>query len=272
MSNPILPLIVEPGELEAALGGDRLLVVDMDPAEFYAEEHLPGAVNVPYEELLAGLPPATGKIAGDDALSSVFSTVGIKPDSHIVAYDAQAGAMASRLLWTLDAVGHQAYSLLNGGLGVWVKEGRATESGPMNTPPSVYRVSAGEPVIANKAYILDHLDDPGVVFLDVRTPEEFAGEDVRAARGGHIPGAVNMDWTLALDKDHDLRFKPEAELRALLEGCGATPDKEIIAHCQTHHRSSHTYMVLRSLGYKRVRAYDGSWSEWGNDPDVPVET
>jgi thiosulfate/3-mercaptopyruvate sulfurtransferase len=116
------------------------------------------------------------------------------------------------------------------------------------------------------------LDDPEVVVLDVRTPAEFAGDDVRAARGGHIPGAVNMDWTLAIDRGRNLRLKPEGDLRRMLEELGVTPDKEVIVHCQTHHRSAHTYMVLKSLGYPRIRGYDGSWSEWGNDQNTPIES
>ena len=111
-----------------------------------------------------------------------------------------------------------------------------------------------------------------VVIFDVRSPAEYSGEDVRAARGGHIPGAVNMNWTDAIDQTRNMRFKPEAELRAMLDGLGITPGKEVIAHCQTHHRSAHTYMVLKSLGFEKIRGYDGSWSEWGNDADTPTET
>jgi thiosulfate/3-mercaptopyruvate sulfurtransferase len=94
---------------------------------------------------------------------------------------------------------------------------------------------------------------------------------VRAARGGHIPGAVNLNWTLAMDEQRQLRCKADATLRALLETIGVTPDKEVILYCQTHHRSAHTYLVLKHLGYPRVRGYAGAWSEWGNDPTLPVE-
>jgi thiosulfate/3-mercaptopyruvate sulfurtransferase len=146
------------------------------------------------------------------------------------------------------------------------------ESGPASPKPSDYKVSISEDAIARKDYILAHLKDPEVLVLDVRSPAEYAGQDVRSARGGHIPGAVNMDWTQAMDRDRSLRFKPEAELRAMLDKLGVTPDKEVITHCQTHHRSAHTYVVLKSLGFTRIKGYDGSWSEWGNDPSLPVES
>lgn len=125
--------------------------------------------------------------------------------------------------------------------------------------------------IANKDYILSRLGQDDLALLDTRSPSEYAGLDVRAARGGHIPGAVNMNWTDAMDLGNHLRFKPDATLRDMLGNLGITPDKEVIVYCQTHHRSAHTYMVLKHLGYPLVRGYPGAWSEWGNDPHLPVE-
>ena len=124
---------------------------------------------------------------------------------------------------------------------------------------------------ADAGYILARLDDPGTALLDTRTPEEFSGERVRAARGGHIPGAVNFNWVEAMDADHNLRLKPAPVLLESLAALGVTPDKEVIAYCQTHHRSSHTFVVLKWLGFERVRGYPGAWSEWGNREDTPVE-
>ena len=95
--------------------------------------------------------------------------------------------------------------------------------------------------------------------------------DQRAARGGHIPGAVNLNWMDTMDPQRQLRLQPAPVLRQLLDLRGVTTDKEVIVYCQTHHRSAHTYWVLRYLGYPRVRGYPGAWSEWGNDPSVPVE-
>ena len=125
--------------------------------------------------------------------------------------------------------------------------------------------------VATRQFILDHLSDDNVVILDTRNPAEYNGVKVFAQRGGHIPGAVNIEWTEAMDKQHDMRLKPEAELRQMLEQHGITPDKTVVVHCQTHHRSAHTYMVLKSLGYENVKGYPGSWSDWGNEPNTPIE-
>lgn len=266
-----LPLIVEPDVLAAHLGAEDLLVVDLSKPEVYARQHIPGALHVDYGQLVAARPPVLGLVADDAQLSKVFSALGLTGRCHVVAYDDEGGAKAARLLWTLDLLGHARRSLLNGGLRAWLAGGYPLSQEAARVTPSDYRATQHDGVKADQAYILAHLHDPNAVLLDTRTPAEYRGEDKRAARGGHIPGAVNMDWTQALNPHDNLRVKPEGELRALLEGLGVTPDKEVITYCQTHHRSSHTYVLLKALGYARVRGYPGAWSEWGNNPDTPIE-
>jgi thiosulfate/3-mercaptopyruvate sulfurtransferase len=271
MTKPLLPLIVESDQLERMLGRSDLLIVNVGDEATYEEQHVPGAVHLDYENIIGMQSPATGLLPDDRRLGEVFSSLGLSPEVHVVAYDGDKNSMAARLLWTLDAVGHGAFSLLDGGLSAWIAEGHPTETGVTLPRPTCYRVEGHSLARADKSYILRHLNDSDVVLLDTRSPAEFAGRDVRAARGGHIPRAVNMNWTLAIDGAHYPRLRAADELRKLLEEVGATPDKEVVVYCQTHHRSSHTYVVLKSLGYSRVRGYDGSWSEWGNDPETPIE-
>ena len=126
------------------------------------------------------------------------------------------------------------------------------------------------PAVADYDAMLAQVPDHETALVDARTPAEFTGEDARAARGGHIPGAANIPWTMDLNEDGT--FKPAAELAALYGGQGVTPDKDVIAYCRIGERSSHTWFVLRYLlGYPRVRNYDGSWTEWGNLVGAPVE-
>ncbi len=271
MPEPRLPLIVESDELERVLGRDDLLVVHVGNEAAYAQRHLPGAIHLDYESIVDKQPPAAGLLPDNKHLGKVFSSLGISIETHVVAYDTEKNSKAARLLWTLDAVGHRTFSLLDGGLPAWLAGGHARESGV--TPPNLtrYRVQSHGLARVDKNYILEHLNNPSVVLLDARSPAEFSGQDVRAARGGHVPRAVNIDWELAIDRERFPRLRPIDELRNLFEEVGVTPDKEIIVYCQTHHRSSHTYIVLKSLGYPHIRGYDGSWSEWGNDPETPIE-
>lgn len=268
---PLLPLIVEPGELERCLGAENLRIIDLGPRELFDEAHIPGAVHLDPDKLLSGAKPAVGDLPSDAQLSALISSLGVKPQTHVVAYDDEGGGWASRLLWTLDVVGHPNYSLLNGGICSWLTEGHPTSEQAEDTTTSTYKVSCGQRARVDKKYIMDRLGDPSVVIIDARSAAEYSGRDKRAQRGGHIPGAVNLNWVTAMDQRRRMRLKQDDELRRMLSDLGVTPDKEVIVYCQTHHRSSHTYIMLKAIGFANVRAYPGSWAEWGNSPDTPIE-
>lgn len=271
MSQARLPLLLEPDELERHLGENGLLVVDLCQPETYERLHVPGAVHLDYSAIVQAEPPRLGLLPDDQRLREVLSALGVGPDTHVIAYDDEGGGRAGRLLWTLEVAGHNGFSLLNGGLHAWANEGHPVTDQPTTPTAAEFTVRHDDSPVADRAYVLEHLYDPAVAILDARSPQEFQGADVRAQRGGHIPNAVNVDWTNAMDPNRNMRLKPEAELRKLYESRGITRDKIIVTHCQTHHRSAHTYIVLKTLGYPRVKGYPGSWSDWGNTADVPIE-
>jgi thiosulfate/3-mercaptopyruvate sulfurtransferase len=271
MTTSQIPLVIEPEQLEAQLDAPELLIVDLGKPETYAQVHVPGAIHLDYAQIVAMQKPVMGLLPDADTLSRVFSSIGLSADKHVIAYDDEGGGRAARLLWTLDAIGHQNASLLNGGIGAWFNEGHRRENTPVQATPSQYQASIVGTPIADQQFIHAHLDDNNVALLDSRSPEEFSGVKKFAERGGHIPGAVNLDWLNVMDKTRNMRLKPEAELRVMMEEHGFTKDKTIVTYCQSHHRSALTYFVLKLLGYSNIKGYPGSWSDWGNSEDAPVE-
>jgi len=271
MTAPAIPLLIESEQLEAQLDNTDLLIVDLGKPETYAKAHVPGAVHLDYLQIVAMQKPRMGLLPDADTLSRIFSSIGLTADKHVITYDDEGGGRAARLLWTLDAIGHNKASLLNGGIGAWYNEGHATDNTPVQAMPSEYSATIVDSPIADQNFIREHLNDDSVMLLDSRSPEEFSGLKKFAERGGHIPGAVNLDWFNVMDKTRNMRLKPETELRALMEANGFTKDKTIVTYCQSHHRSALTYFVLKVLGYSNIKGYPGSWSDWGNSEDAPVE-
>lgn len=265
-----LDLFVKPAALHAAMDDADVQVVAVDTPEDFARVHLPGARLISMDDFMATDGATGGLIPDDAALAARLSDAGLRQDTHIVAYDRAGDAQAARLLYTLDVAGHAAFSLLDGGLAAWQAAGLPLESGAPAPETGAFRVRRRTDAIADRAWISDHLDAAGVCLLDVRSEAEFVGNDVRSARGGHVPGAVNLDWNRLKDEHGQLRDL--AEIRRMLAERGIDQSSEVVTYCQTHVRSSYVYLVLKALGYDRVRGYPGAWSDWGNAEDTPVET
>ena len=268
-----LPLLLSTDALAHVLGDKSLLLVDVSKTASYEEHHIPGAVHINPGSLQCGIKPAVGKIPDVDTLSAMMSAIGLRDDHHVVCYDDEGGGWAGRLIWTLDAIGHTQSSYLDGGIVAWLAENRPTESGTSAVEPSGYQVQAiKQGPIAEIDDILPHIGQPGFGIWDARSAEEYVGSRIVAARGGHIPGAANLDWLDLMDRENHLRLKPLADIQATLDQLGLSKDKQIVTHCQSHHRSGLTYLVARILGYPAIKAYHGSWGEWGNLDDTPINT
>ena len=271
MNNP-LPLLIEPEQLSQTIQDRDVLLVDLCKPETYAQGHIEGAVHLDYKVLLSGIPPASGTLPELGQLERAFSTIGLTQNQPVVAYDDEGGGWACRLLWTLDAIEHYPEgSLLNGGIIAWMNEGHPTTTKVPDIALSNYTISSTGSALVTKAEIQARLQDPTLALLDARTPEEYDGTKIRAAKGGHIPGAVNLNWIDTMDKHRNYRLLPDPVLHEMLSQRNIDTDNEVIVYCQTHHRSAHSYFMLKHLGFEKVKGYAGSWSEWGNDPDTPVE-
>lgn len=265
-----LPLILEPDELQPLLGHPDLLIVDLCQPQNWRQLHLPGAVHCDARELVRGTPPAPGKLPSLQQLEALFARIGYTPDKHIVVYDDEGGGWAGRFIWLLDVIGHTRSSWLNGGLFAWYKEQRPLTAEVVPPTPTTVSLQIDRTPTASLDEVMNALGDADIAIWDARSAEEYAGLRSGSARYGHIPGAVNLDWVECMDRDNNLRLQPLDVLRSKLEHCGITPDKHIITHCQSHHRSGLTYLVAKALGH-RVQAYDGSWAEWGNLLETPID-
>ncbi len=270
MSEINLPLLVEPGQIEPLMANEDLIIVSMDSEQRYSERHVPTAVHLKYSKLIAKSQYAQGLFPELDAINEALSSIGLTPDKHVVAYDDEGSGRASRLLLTLDAIGHTRYSLLNGGMTAWASEGFPLHVVAEFRQRSDYRAKSISNIIVDKDYILDNLNKENLILIDSRSHDEFTGLQPLAKRSGHIPGAINIDWKLNKDPGRHNRMKSDMKILEMLEDRRITKDKEIITYCQTCHRSSHTYIMLKQVGYPNIKCYPGSWSEWGNCDDTPI--
>ncbi len=264
---------MEADQLAALIDSEQtnLLILDTSNTTHYNQHHIPGAIHIEPKALQCGTPPAPGKLPSVAQLTALFSSVGLSAEQHVIAYDDEGGGWAGRLIWTLDVLGHHNYSYLNGGLHAWLNAGHRAETAPTQGSPTHFSVCIDNGPIAEIDDIVAHLGNDNVGIWDARSAAEYDGSKVVAKRGGHIPGAVNIDWLELIDRDRNMRLVDLQQLQQRLNAVGLKKTQHIVTYCHTHHRSGLSYLVMKILGYPNIKGYHGSWSEWGNRQDTPIE-
>ena len=264
------PATITVEELSARSSDGDLIIVQVTSPAVFAQAHIPGAAHVAPADLVRGHPPAPGELPPESVLTALFRRIGLTPGRTVVTCDDEGGGWAGRLAWTLDIIGHHDWLYLDGGLHAWAAAGLPLASGPTSPPsPSDIEITVNPGPIARIGAVREALGQADVTIWDCRSAEEYGGIKPTAARNGHMPGATHLDWLDLIDRRRDLRLVED--LGESLAARGIGPDRDVIVHCQTHHRSGLAYMVARLLGFPRIRAYPGSWSEWGNRDDTPIE-
>lgn len=276
-----VPFMVSPEEAALYIGHPDVAFIDARPGKQYAAGHLPGAVSFEWTEFRdpeAGL--LDGKLDGDlGRLAEHFGSKGVGRERWAIVYGDPLSLWGEegRIAWTLQYLGAERVSLVDGGWTAWSKAGLPTQKGTVERDAAPFTVEVNDELLARKQdteRFAAQRDDWQTVLVDVREPEEYRGSPgaplYGALRGGHIPGAVNLPWRSLLQDDG--RLKPRDELGELLLSKGIRPDARVITYCTGGVRSAHTWFVLRGLGFPAVKNYAASWWEWSLDRKLAAES
>jgi thiosulfate/3-mercaptopyruvate sulfurtransferase len=240
--------------------------------EEHEQGHIPGAVYLDWTHDIVDLrDPVPAQVAGPQKIATVLGQVGIGDDTLVIAYDNHpASQFATRLWWLLRYYGHDNARVLNGGWKKWLAEGRPTSTEAPVHPPAIFTPAQRPEMRATAEEVLSRLQDPATTLIDARDEGQYTGAVRRGKHGGHIPGAIHLPRELLMREDGT--FRSEEELQAVITEAGVERGKRNVAYCNGGVAATSVLFTLSMLGYPSWSNYDGSWNEWGNREDLPVET
>ena len=251
--------LVSAGELDGRLASAGLVVLDAREPDQYRAGHIPGAVNLPLSQLQYDVRLPDGEVSPANVkpaaqIRGPFQKAGINQGSHLVIYDGGETYRATREWWMLDYYGHTHISVLDGGLAAWKTRGGKLSTGTVRPAHGDFEPVADPEKIATFAYVQSHIGTKATAVCDALSASSFSS--------GAIPGSINLPWTEAVDANAFGKLKGAAQLASLLESLHLSRDHEIIFYCRRGYVSSLEYFIARTLGYTRVRLYDGSLSDF----------
>ncbi|WP_048110114.1 sulfurtransferase [Nitrosarchaeum koreense] len=257
-------MLISTSDLNSILNNPNIIIVDTRSFKEYSEGHIPNAVNLDLFAFHWIDTTKEGITNFNSQTSTLLSFLGVTPEKKVIFYDTISGMLAARGVWMLLYFSHQNVFMLDGGITKWKKENLSLETKLNEFKPSKFTGKINPDIISGFEYIRDNLNN--VKIIDARSMGEYAGSVIRAARSGHIPNSINIDWNKNIEKDGT--FKTNSELSKLYD---FPKDSEIITYCQGAYRAANSFLALKKLGFDKVRVYLGSWGEWGNKPELPVE-
>ena len=257
-------MLISTLDLNSIRNDTDVLIVDTRSFGKYSKGHIPGAVNLDLFAFHWFDTTSEGIESFNKQTQKLLSFIGVTSEKKVIFYDDVSGMLAARGVWMLLYFSHQNVLMLDGGIKKWQKENLPIETKPNHFQPSTFSGKINPNLVSGFEYILDNLDR--LTIIDARSQGEYSGETVRAAKIGHIPSSINIDWNLNLYDDGT--FKNNSDLSKLYD---IQKNAEIVTYCQGAYRAANSFLALKRLGFENVRVYLGSWGEWGNLLDLPVE-
>lgn len=257
-------MLIQTRELEQILDDPNLVIIDARSFKEYSEGHIQGAVNLDLFAFHWFDTTKEGLDSFNKQTQQLFSFAGITNEKKVIFYDEVSGMLAARGVWLLMYFSHPQVFMLDGGMKKWKKEKLPLEIKPNGFMPAKFSGKINSDLIASFEYIKKNLNK--IKIIDARSQIEYDGMTIRAARKGHIPTAINVDWNLNVADDGTLKKD-----QGLLELYKISKDSEVVTYCQGAYRAANAFLALKKIGFKKVRVYLGSWAEWANRLELPVE-
>ncbi|MFQ5782681.1 MAG: sulfurtransferase [Nitrosopumilus sp.] len=257
-------MLISTSELNSILNDPNIIIADTRSFKEYSDGHIPRAVHLDLFSFHWIDTTKKGIENFNNQAQNILSILGVTPEKKIIFYDSVSGMLAARGVWMLMYFSHQNPFMLNGGITKWQKENLPLETKLNGFQPSDFSGKINSEIIVGFEEIRDNLEN--LKIIDARSPGEYDGSLIRAAQSGHIPNSINIDWNQNISDDGT--FKDDSELSKLYD---IPKDSAIVTYCQGAYRAANSFLALKKLGFENVRVYLGSWGEWGNNMQLPVE-